>query len=70
MYVCGLVWRQEIANISVALWAKYLARMEFGMPSESPTCGRAGGDSADAGIEYAIISETREARQSQQRLLE
>jgi hypothetical protein len=26
--------------------------MDFGMPSESPTCGRTGGDSADAGIEY------------------
>jgi hypothetical protein len=50
-YVCGLVWRQEIADKSVALWAKIFSAVDFGMSSESPTCGRTGGDLADAGIE-------------------
>jgi hypothetical protein len=38
---------------SVALWAEIFSAgaLEFGMSSESPACGRTGGDSADAGIE-------------------
>jgi hypothetical protein len=51
MYVCGLVWRQEIADMPVALWAEIFSAVDFGMSSESPTWGRTGGDLADAGIE-------------------
>jgi hypothetical protein len=49
--VCGLVWRQEIADMPVALWAEIFSAMDFGMSSESPTWGRTGGDLATAGIE-------------------
>jgi hypothetical protein len=43
--------RWEIADISVALWAEIFSAMDFRMSSESPTCGRAGGDLTDADIE-------------------
>jgi hypothetical protein len=39
MYVGGLVWRQEIADVRRSLDGNIQRRMEFGMPSESPCEG-------------------------------
>jgi hypothetical protein len=45
--------KDKRSPISPSLFGrKYSACMAFGMSSESPTCGRTGGDSADAGVEY------------------
>jgi hypothetical protein len=58
--LCGLVWRQEIADMSVALWAEIFSAMDFGMSSESPTWGRTGGD---LGMQVSS-NQPREALQS------
>ena len=51
-HVCGLVRRQEIADISVALWQKYSAPRAGVRNAKRVAYLWSGGDSADAGIEY------------------
>jgi hypothetical protein len=51
-HVCGLVRRQEIADISVALWRKYSAPHAGVRNAKRFAYLWSGGDSADAGIEY------------------
>jgi hypothetical protein len=65
--VCGLVRRQEIADISVALWRKYSAPHAGVRNAKRVAYLWSGGDSADAGIEY--ISPEKALISQQYRLL-